>query len=165
VRSEYADFGPTLASEYLEQHHGITVSRETLRNWMIGAGLWKKRKQRLLAAGDPCLAQAAKLLRRAGAMGHQRARVAGGSRAEDLFNRHDRRRHQSGAGAFRRTRFHRGEYAFSLGLDRTPEAIRGGLTDRAGLFETNRLNQRDEELQGKLPETQIGRVLRELGIG
>jgi hypothetical protein len=38
-------------------------------------------------------------------------------------------------------------------------------TDLAGLFETNRPNQRDEERQGKLPETQIGRALRELGIG
>lgn len=38
-------------------------------------------------------------------------------------------------------------------------------TDRAGLFETNRPNQRDDERQGKLPETQIGRALRELGIG
>lgn len=38
VRREYADFGPTLASEYLEQHHGITVSRETLRKWMMRAG-------------------------------------------------------------------------------------------------------------------------------
>jgi len=40
-----------------------------------------------------------------------------------------------------------------------------GYTDRAGLFETNRPNQRDEERDGKLPETQIGRALRELGIG
>src|SRR5437763_16053845 len=38
-------------------------------------------------------------------------------------------------------------------------------TDRAGLFETNRPNQRDEERDGKLGETQIGRALRELGIG
>jgi hypothetical protein len=38
-------------------------------------------------------------------------------------------------------------------------------TDRAGLFETNRPNQRDPERHGKLPETQIGRALRELGIG
>jgi hypothetical protein len=33
------------------------------------------------------------------------------------------------------------------------------------LFETNRPHQRDEERQGKLAETQIGRALRELGIG
>ena len=40
-----------------------------------------------------------------------------------------------------------------------------GYTDGAGLFETSRPNQRDEERDGKLPETQIGRALRELGIG
>ena len=38
-------------------------------------------------------------------------------------------------------------------------------TDRAGLLETNRPHQRDEERQGKLAETQIGRALRELRIG
>jgi hypothetical protein len=32
------------------------------------------------------------------------------------------------------------------------------------LFETNRPQQRDEELQGRLPKTQIGRALEELGI-
>lgn len=47
MRREYADFGPTLASEYLKRHHGIAVSRKTLRKWMMRAGLWKRRKQRL----------------------------------------------------------------------------------------------------------------------
>ena len=36
----YADFGPTLAAEYLQQRHGIHVGRETLRGWMAAAGLW-----------------------------------------------------------------------------------------------------------------------------
>lgn len=48
VSREYADFGPTLAAEYLARDHGITVSRETLRQWMLRAGLWKKCKQRVL---------------------------------------------------------------------------------------------------------------------
>jgi hypothetical protein len=30
-RSEYGDFGPTLAAEYLAKGHGIEVSKETLR--------------------------------------------------------------------------------------------------------------------------------------
>jgi hypothetical protein len=47
VGREYADFGPTLASEYLERDHQITASRETVRQWMLRAGIWKKRKQRL----------------------------------------------------------------------------------------------------------------------
>ena len=47
VGREYVDFGPTLASEYLTRDHGIAVSRETLRQWMLRAGLWKRRQQRL----------------------------------------------------------------------------------------------------------------------
>ena len=47
VREEYIDFGPTLASEYLAREHAIAVSRETLRQWMIAAGIWKRRKQRI----------------------------------------------------------------------------------------------------------------------
>ncbi|MGO6884513.1 ISNCY family transposase, partial (plasmid) [Rhizobium ruizarguesonis] len=42
----YADFGPTLAAEKLSERDGLRVSRETLRGWMTGAGLWLSRKQR-----------------------------------------------------------------------------------------------------------------------
>jgi len=41
VRSEYSDFGPTLASEYLSENYALEVSKETLRKWMIGAKLWR----------------------------------------------------------------------------------------------------------------------------
>jgi hypothetical protein len=46
VRSAYADFGPTLAAEMLADRHGLKVSRETLRGWMVDAGLWLSRRQR-----------------------------------------------------------------------------------------------------------------------
>jgi len=46
VRQWYWDFGPTLAAEKLREDHGIAVGRETLRHWMIEAGLWRDRKQR-----------------------------------------------------------------------------------------------------------------------
>ena len=46
VRQWYWDFGPTLAAEKLREDHGITVGRETLRQWMIEAGLWLDRRQR-----------------------------------------------------------------------------------------------------------------------
>ena len=46
VRAHYRDFGPTLASEKLEERHGIRVSRETLRNWMIAGGLWEARRRK-----------------------------------------------------------------------------------------------------------------------
>jgi transposase len=38
VKREYADFGPTLAAEYLAEQHGIQVSKETLRHVLMAAG-------------------------------------------------------------------------------------------------------------------------------
>jgi winged helix-turn helix protein len=46
IHQWYWDFGPTLAAEKLREDHGIAVGRETLRRWMIEAGLWRDRKQR-----------------------------------------------------------------------------------------------------------------------
>lgn len=46
VRERYADFGPTLATEKLGERDGLHVSRETVRGWMVDAGLWLSRKQR-----------------------------------------------------------------------------------------------------------------------
>ena len=43
----YRGFGPTLASEYLAKKHDIEVSRETVRQWMIGAKLWRAGKARV----------------------------------------------------------------------------------------------------------------------
>jgi hypothetical protein len=47
VRERYCDFGPSLAAEKLAEHHGCSVSRETLRGWMIAEGLWQDRRHRL----------------------------------------------------------------------------------------------------------------------
>lgn len=46
IRENYADFGPTLATEMLAERHGLRVSRETLRKWMAADGLWLPRAQR-----------------------------------------------------------------------------------------------------------------------
>ena len=53
VHERYSDFGPTLAAEKLAAHHGCTVSRETLRGWMIADGLWVDRRQRLPSPHQP----------------------------------------------------------------------------------------------------------------
>jgi hypothetical protein len=53
VREQYADFGPTLAAEKLAEHHGCSVSRETLRGWMIADGLWQDRRHRLPVSHQP----------------------------------------------------------------------------------------------------------------
>jgi winged helix-turn helix protein len=53
VRERYPDFGPTLAAEKLAEHHGCSVSRETLRGWMIADGLWQDRRHRVASPHQP----------------------------------------------------------------------------------------------------------------
>jgi hypothetical protein len=40
-RERYAGFGPTFACEMLAEHEQLAVNRETLRRWLIAAGLWR----------------------------------------------------------------------------------------------------------------------------
>ena len=41
-------FGPTLAAEHLASEDDVEVNAQTLRRWMLGAGLWSQaRKQRV----------------------------------------------------------------------------------------------------------------------
>jgi transposase len=44
-RRDYADFGPTLASEKLAER-GLVVSPQTLRRWLLEEGLWQRRRRR-----------------------------------------------------------------------------------------------------------------------
>jgi transposase len=41
----YPDFGPTLASEKLAEQ-GLVVSHDTLRRWLLEAGLWQRQRKR-----------------------------------------------------------------------------------------------------------------------
>jgi hypothetical protein len=43
---KYRDFGPTLASEKLAEREGVEVSRETVRKFQIGLGVWKPKRRR-----------------------------------------------------------------------------------------------------------------------
>ena len=45
-RQSYPGFGPTLASEYLARRDGLAVDHETLRRWLLDAGLWTGRTDR-----------------------------------------------------------------------------------------------------------------------
>ena len=46
-QNEYGDFGPTLAAEYLAGRHGIVISKESLRKWLIEAGVWRAKPRRI----------------------------------------------------------------------------------------------------------------------
>jgi hypothetical protein len=43
----YQGFGPTLAMEHLRDKHAIAVSKETVRQWMLEAKLWRRKKARV----------------------------------------------------------------------------------------------------------------------
>jgi transposase len=45
-RNTYPDFGPTLFTEKLQEREDITVSRETVRTWLMEDGLWQKHRKR-----------------------------------------------------------------------------------------------------------------------
>jgi len=45
-REQYWDFGPTLAAEKLEERGGYKVDHETLRRWLLAAGLWERQRKR-----------------------------------------------------------------------------------------------------------------------
>jgi len=46
VQQKYPDFGPTFAADKLVENDEITVSTETLLQWMIEAGIWTPKCKR-----------------------------------------------------------------------------------------------------------------------
>jgi hypothetical protein len=45
-RQRYGGFGPTLAAEKLAEEDGVVVAVRTLREWLLGAGLWSRQRRR-----------------------------------------------------------------------------------------------------------------------
>jgi transposase len=43
--SEQERFGPTLAAEHLAEEDGLAIDHETLRRWMLAAGLWSRQRK------------------------------------------------------------------------------------------------------------------------
>ena len=46
IEANYGGFGPTLAAEHLASEDQLNVHPETLRRWMLEAGLWKRMRKR-----------------------------------------------------------------------------------------------------------------------
>ncbi|WP_298195861.1 ISNCY family transposase [Novosphingobium sp.] len=53
IRAEYGDYGPTLAAEVLAEQHGIELSAETVRQWMLADGLWLANQPKRLKVHRP----------------------------------------------------------------------------------------------------------------
>ena len=165
VGREYADFGPTLASEYLAEHHAIQVSKETLRRWMINAELWK--------AGRSKLVEVHGWRPRRSCVGEQ---VQWDTCEHDWLEGRGPKLYLIAMIDDATSRL----YARFAWHDSTAENLRSVwgyverygrpltfYTDKAGLFVTSPKHRRGApvpEEAAVLPPTQIGRALRQLGI-
>jgi transposase InsO family protein len=162
----YKGFGPTLASEYLADKHDIEVSKETLRQWMIRAKLWraKELKVKAIHVWRPRRSRFGELvqwdtsehdwLEGRGEKLYLIAMIDDAtSRLFARFVRHDSTEENMKL---------LWGYVQKFGR---PLAF---YTDKASIFRTAEKRRRDEPGVDKdpveMPPTQIGRALRELGI-
>src|SRR5947208_10370293 len=162
----YQGFGPTLAAEYLANKHGIDASKETVRQWMMRAKLWrgKKAKVKEVHTWRPRRSRLGELvqwdtsehdwLEGRGEKLYLIAMIDDAtSRLFARFVRHDSTEENMKL---------LWSYVERFGRPLT------FYTDKASLFQTAEKRKRDEPGVEKdpveLPPTQIGRALRELGI-
>jgi hypothetical protein len=162
----YRGFGPTLAAEYLAKRHDIEVSRETVRQWMIGAKLWRAHKQRVEKIHEwrPRRSRFGELVQWDTSphdwlegRGEEMLLI---NMIDDATSRWFARFVDSDSTVENMNLLER--YVRKHGR---PLAY---YTDKASLFQTAVKTKRDGSRAGKdreeLPPTQIGRALQELGI-
>jgi transposase-like protein len=157
----YTGFGPLLASEHLATDHGLEVDHETLRRWLLDAGLWEARRQR-----EAHRAARARRPRRGDLVqidGSEHDWFEGrGPRAVLMVMIDD-------ATNITLARFYAAEdtsaaydifdrYVRLYGL---PAAL---YPDRDSIYVCTREAAREEELAHVGPETQFARAMRELGV-
>ena len=162
----YAGFGPTLACEYLANKHGIRVSKETVRQWMIRAKLWRAKEKKIEAVylWRPRRSRLGELVQWDTSehdwlegRGEKLYLIA---MIDDATSRLFARfvRHDSTEENMKLLWSYLEKYGRPLAF----------YTDKASLFQTAEKRKRDEPGVEKdpveMPPTQIGRALRELGI-
>jgi hypothetical protein len=166
TRPVYRGFGPTLASEYLAKKHHIAVSRETVRQWMIQAKLWRARKQRIEKIHEwrPRRSRLGELVQW-DTSDHDWLEGRGGpilliNMIDDATSRWFARFVASDS-----TRENMNLLESYVKKHGRPLSF---YTDKASLFQTAEKHKRDEPGVERdaveMPPTQIGRALRELAI-
>lgn len=162
----YKGFGPTLAAEYLDKKHGIEVSRETVRHWMIQAKLWRPRQQHIEKVHQwrPRRSRFGELVQWDTS---EHDWLEGRGEEIRLINMIDDATSRWFA------RFVKSDSTLE-NMNQLERYLKqhgrplGYYTDKASLFQTTEKTNRDGSRKGKkqeeLPPTQIGRALQELGI-
>jgi transposase len=162
----YRGFGPTLAAEYLHKRHQITVSKETLRQWMAKAGLWNAGHLRVVEVHQwrPRRSRCGELVQWDTST-HDWLEGRGEtiyliSMIDDATSRLFARfvRHDTSEENMRLLWTYLERFGRPLAF----------YTDKAGMFQVAVKSKRQEQREGldrqEMPPTQIARALRELGI-
>jgi transposase len=162
----YAGFRPTAAAEYLENKHGIEASKETVRQWMMRAKLWRGRRAKVrdVHLWRPRRSRFGELVQWDTSehdwlegRGEKLYLIA---MIDDATSRLFARfvRHDSTEENMKLLWSYLEEFGRPVSF----------YTDKASLFQTAEKRKRDEPGVEKdpveMPPTQIGRALRELGI-
>lgn len=159
-QERYPDFGPTLASEYLAKEK-LKVDHETLRRWLLEAGLWqKKRKRQKHRQRRERRAQRGELVQKDGShhdwFEGRRGWAVLMVMIDDACNRTYARFYEGEDTRAAMDIF--GRYARRYGV---PQAL---YVDHDSIYECTREARIDEELRGIGPQTQFERAMRILAV-
>lgn len=162
LRTDYRDFGPTLAAQKLQERQGITLSKETVRRLLAAEGLRQPKPRKLKAPTQrprrECYGELVQI------DGSQHPWLEGRGAAEpELISAID----DATGRVF--LRFVPAESTAAImsvlrdyiRLHGRPLAI---YADRHSIYRVNRTATVEEQLQDLPAETQVTRALRELGI-
>lgn len=160
-RSTYRSFGPTLLAEKLGEGHGIWVSHDTTRRWLIGEGLLEKprrgRRSRRRRVRKERFGQMVQM----DASHHAWFEDRGGKCCLMVMVDDATGRMQG--------RFYAGE-SLSAAMDcfgrwcqrfGVPQSL---YVDRAGIYRCDREATIEELRSKKTPQTQFGRAMKELEV-
>jgi Homeodomain-like domain len=159
-QERYADFGPTLMAEHLAQE-GLVVDHETVRRWLLAAGKRtvrrRRQKHRQWRERKPCFGAMVQL----DGSHHdwfegRRAPCVLMVMVDDATNRMRAR--------FFEEETTRASYDVLEGWVRK-HGLPGSLyVDRDSIYRCEGVGSIAEQLAGKLPQTQFGRAMEELGV-
>ena len=158
--AQYDDYGPTLAAESLATE-GLIVPVETLRRWLLAAGLWaRQRRRKVHRRRRPRRAQSGELLQMDGShhdwFEGRRGEAVLMVMIDDATGRVYARffEEETLAAAFEIFQC----YTLRYGL---PRAL---YVDRAGIYRSDREPTAAEILAEIAPKTQFGRAMEELDV-
>ena len=162
----YQGFGPTLAAEYLHKRHKLEVSQETVREWMVKAGLWQAGRRRVVEV-HPWRQRRSRCgeLVQWDTSDHDWLE----GRGEDLYliSMIDDATSRLFARFVRHDTSEENRRLLWSYLERFGRPL-AFYTDKAGMFQvavkTKRQEQREGRDRSEMPPTQIARALRELNI-